>query len=145
MANISWYTKGVRHLMIGDCRWKAGETYKIALLDGQYLPDKDTHELWGDISSYEITGAGYAAKALTITSPVHVPATSCLWYGAADVTWDAENQYIAARYAIVYADGGTAETRYLIGYIDFGEVKLAQAQDFVLPFNVNGIFRQKNA
>lgn len=145
MASSNWYAMGVKNLNMGNCSWKTGETYKIALLNGLYYPDRDTHALWSDISSYETSGVGYAALPLVINDPVYNADTNTLWYGAADVIWDNANNDISARYAVIYADGGTPETQYLIGYLDFGEVKIAQSIPFELRFATVGLFRQRIA
>jgi hypothetical protein len=45
------------------------DTLKVALLGSSYTPNLGTHVHWSDVSASEITGTGYSAGGMTLSSP----------------------------------------------------------------------------
>lgn len=115
------------------------DTIKVALVTSSYVADAD-HDYFNDITN-EVSGTGYTAGGETLASKtvtidtvndrVEVDAADTVWSGADGFT---------ARAAIVYKDTGVSSTSPLIAYIDFGSDKTAQAGDFTIQWNAEGIF-----
>ncbi len=90
-------------------------------------------------SEYEVSGTGYTAggAALANKTVTQDNTDNEGVFDADDVTWSTST--ITARGAVLYKDGGSAATRYLICYIDFGADKSSEAADFTLQWNAEGI------
>lgn len=140
MASANWYGKGLVHLTSGDFAWSADHTINCALLSGQYIPDEETDELWGDISAYEAEGTGYTQVTLTGKAVTYYAVPKEIWYSATNNIEYAEIT-ISCRYIAFYVNSGTAETSYLVGWIDLGENKVIAAAPFTFTWSTNGIFR----
>ena len=118
-----------------------GDTLKVALVTG-YAPDIDTHTAWSDASGSEVTGTGYSAGGVTLTSQdVTQDNTNDRGiFDAADVTWTGLNiagTSASPSHAILYDDTVTAPSDALIAY---WEVTTAtNGGDYTLQFNATGI------
>ncbi len=114
-------------------------------MTSSYTPDQDAHDNFDDVSAYEVEGAGYTAggAALTPSDPTVDTATNETRLDAADVSW--ANATITARYAVIYFASGTASTSTLIGYVDFGEDKIASGAAFNFTPQATGLFKTTNA
>jgi hypothetical protein len=117
------------------------DTIKVALLTSSYTPNQDTHDYFNDVSSAEVTGTGYTAGGITLSSKTatYDSATNVIVLDAADVTWSSST--ITARYAVVYDATGTASTSALIGYVDFGSDQSSTNGNFTITWDSTGIVR----
>jgi hypothetical protein len=106
----------------------------LALVDNTYTPDRTADEYWSTPQANEITGAGYTAGGILLSSvTVDVDATGHFaYFDAADVSWDPST--ITARYGVLYRSTGTPATSPLVGYIDFGSDESSVAGPFALTF-----------
>jgi hypothetical protein len=111
-------------------------TDKCALYTNTLTPNFDT-----DPSSYsttnEVTGTGYTAGGLTVTSPTVTGASGILTYDAADLSW-ATSTISNARGTIIYADALTPKA--LIVAVNFGADYSTTAGTFQITWNAGGIF-----
>lgn len=116
-----------------------GDTIKLALLANTYTPSIDNHEFFDDVSAHEVSATGYTAGGQTIANQaVSQDNTGDEGvYDGDNVTW--ANSSITARYAVLYKDTGTPGTSPLIGYIDFGEDKESEGDNFIVSFDAEGI------
>lgn len=117
------------------------DTIKVALLTSSYTPDQDAHDYFNDVSSNEVTGTGYTAGGITLSSKTatYDSGTNVIVLDAADVTWSSST--ITARYAVVYDSTGTASTSALIGYVDFGSDQSSTNGNFTITWDSTGIVR----
>lgn len=117
------------------------DTIKVALLTSAYTPNQDTHDYFNDVSANEVTGTGYTAGGITLSSKTatYDSGTNVIVLDAADVTWSSST--ITARYAVVYDSTGTASTSALIGYVDFGSDQSSTNGNFTITWDSTGIVR----
>jgi hypothetical protein len=117
------------------------DTIKVALLTSSYTPNQDTHDYFNDVSANEVTGTGYTAGGITLSSKTatYDSGTNVIVLDAADVTWSSST--ITARYAVVYDSTGTSSTSALIGYVDFGSDQSSTNGNFTITWDSTGIVR----
>lgn len=109
---------------------------RVALLDGSYLPDQDAHKVVADLAG-ELSGGGYARVTLAGKSTVYDGPSNTLTLTAADLVFPALTGTF--RFAVIFADTGSADTSPLVGYTDFGQDVEALTQDVTLTVPVTGI------
>jgi hypothetical protein len=106
----------------------------VALCTSSYVPSKDNHDFFDDITS-EVSATGYTAGGQEITCTVTQDNTndrSVVTVGAS-TTWTTST--ITARYAIIYKSTGNPATSNLICYIDFGENKVSDGDNFIIDWD----------
>jgi len=138
-VTASLYNNALKSMVNGDIDWES-DTVKCALLKSTYTPDIDTHDTWDDISSHEVSGAGYTAggQALanrTATLDTESDKVRC---DSDDVEWTSST--ITARYAVVYQDSGTPSTSRLIMLLNFGEDYSSSSGTFKITVHNDGWF-----
>lgn len=113
------------------------DSIKIMLCTSTYTPNQATHAYKSDITN-EVTGTGYTATGVALTS-VTIGVTSHVWkLDAADPSWTTST--ITARYAVIYdATPASDATRPLIAYIDFGADVVSTGGTFSVVFDGAGI------
>jgi hypothetical protein len=111
------------------------DTIKVALVSD--APVQDTDDFFDDVT--EITGTGYTAGGVTLTSPTvtYDTTTDQVRLDAADVSWTTST--ITARYAVVYKSTGSAATSPLICYYDFGSNQSTTAGTFAIQWHADGL------
>lgn len=94
------------------------DTIVCVLLGSGYTPSRTGHSLWSDVSANEITGTGYTAGgvALTTKSVTHSGGTGT--FDADDVSWASAT--ITAKYAVLVRRAGASLVSgdLLIAYLD---------------------------
>lgn len=142
MAIAKMYGKCLMNALGGEV---LAETYKIdylsdaikvALLSSSYAPNQDTHELWADVSTQEVTGTGYTAGGATLAGKTmtYDSANNKIVIDADDVTWASST--ITARYAVIY----DSASNVLMGYIDFESDQSSSNGNFTIQWATGGIF-----
>jgi hypothetical protein len=98
-----WYQASAGDLIANI--WLANPL-KVALLSSAYVPNRDTHKLWSDVSAAQITGLGYTAggQALTGKSKNYDAAADRTNLLAADNVWP--DSTFSTAFAVVYDDSG---------------------------------------
>lgn len=139
-----WYTNGIKGFVNGTYKWKTsgGSTIKCALLKNTYTPNQDSHDFFDDISAYEVDASGnYAAGGLTVTTydPTVDTASNETRLDCADLQCTTFTG--TARYAVFYYASGTPSTSDLLGYIDFGEDKVASAGTLDITIAATGALK----
>lgn len=115
------------------------DTLKVMLCGSGYTPDQDAHRYKSDVTS-EITGPGYTAGGLALTSVVvsYTGGTNTLMVDAADSQWTGAT--FTARVAVVYdSTPGSDSTRPLIGYILFDADISVTGSTFTITWDSAGI------
>ncbi|HOA16010.1 MAG TPA: hypothetical protein PLT03_03680 [Bacillota bacterium] len=140
-ATSKAYGNFALHLAKGRVNWlqTGGSTVKCALMKNTYTPNQDTQLAWSDISTHEVTGAGYTAGGVTLTKydASYNASTNTMTMDALDAEWTALT--LTARYAVVYVSGGTSSDSWLIAYTDFGVDKSPDGEPLKVIFNTAGI------
>ena len=123
--------------MVGSINLTA-DSINVILVTSAYTPDIDNHTIYADVASNEVVGVGYTTSGQTLggVTVIQNNTTDAAILDANSVTWTAST--IDAAGAILYKKDGPTNS-YLIGYIDFGEVKSSYNGDFLIEWNLNGI------
>lgn len=117
----------------------ATDTLKVMLCTSTYTPDQDAHQYKSSVTN-EVTGTGYTATGVALTSVTWTYNTSTNVYTltAANASWATST--ITARYAVIYdSTPATDATRPLIAYVDFGADFTSTAATFQITWDANGI------
>jgi hypothetical protein len=115
------------------------DTIKVALCSASYVPDKDLHDFFDDITN-EITGStGYTAGGVAITNKAVTQDNTDDEgvFDGDDAVWTGAT--FTFRYAIIYKDTGVAGTSPLIGYIDFETNQVSTSGTVTIPWLAEGI------
>lgn len=116
------------------------DTLKLMLVTSTYSPNQDTHDFKDDVTN-EVSGTGYTAGGKTLTGKVanQDNTNNRSELDADDVTWSGAT--LTARGAVLYKDTGVAATSPIICYFDFGSDESANAEDFTVAWNAEGILQ----
>lgn len=116
----------------------SGDTIKVMLLANTYTFNAD-HNVPGDVNSNEISGTGYSAGgvALTTKTVTQDDTNDLMKFDADDSSWTTAT--FTARFATIWDD--TIATDDLILTIDFGSDKTVTAGTFTITWSANGIAR----
>lgn len=118
------------------------DTIKVALVGSGYTPNQDSHDYWDDVVANEVSGTGYTAGGIALTSKTatYDSGTNVVILDAADSVWASSS--ITARYAVVYDDSGASNAqKVLVGYIDFGSDQSSTNGNFTVTWDATGIAR----
>lgn len=114
-----WYGLGMRKVQDGTIDLNT-DSFKAMLTTVTYAPDQDLHDFRDDVTN-EITGTGYSAGGVAITTP------TCVYDGASnEVRWDFDDPqwtgatFTARRMVVYKARGGAASADELVAWVDFG-------------------------
>lgn len=121
-----------------EINWSS-DTIKVMLCTSAYTPDQDAH-VYKDVSvTSEVTGTGYTAGGVALTTKTigYTAATNVIKLDADDVTWATST--ITARYAVIY-DDSPASNKPLLGYVDFGVDQSSSAGNFTITWDAAGLF-----
>jgi hypothetical protein len=116
------------------------DTFKVMLLADTYTPDLIAHAFLDAVDPHEITGTGYTAGGVVLTSPAwaYLPTDNVTGFTADPVTWTTAT--FTTRYAVVYQDvGGVAADSPLVCVVDFGENKSPTGVDFGVVWADTGV------
>jgi hypothetical protein len=133
------YGLSLKSLTVGEVDYISG-TVKCLLTSNTYVPNQDTHQYVSDITN-EVSGAGYTAGGVTLTSKTNSynTSTNTVALDAADPTW-ATITIAEIRYAVFYIDSGTPSTSPLLCYMDFEANYAPSAQSFTVTLPAAGLY-----
>ena len=115
--------------------FSAASKIKCMLCTSSYTPNQETHTTKSDVDN-EVSGTGYTAGGVYLTSPTCTEATKVTTFDAADAEW--ESSTITARYAVLYDEAATDDP--LILWIDFGADVSSNNGTFKIEWDASGIF-----
>ncbi len=135
------YRNFLKTLLAKDVDLDVANELKVMLTTSAYVPNQNTHEFKSDVTS-EVTGTGYTAGGIVLTSVVQNVGTNLIWaFDAADSIWPAST--ITARIAVVYDNlsGGTDASRRLILWQDFGVDVSSTGGNFTITWATAGLLQ----
>jgi hypothetical protein len=136
--------QGIAYESLSTHLWAADINYldddiMCALLDSTYTPDQYVDEFWSDISAAEVSGTGYTAGGVLLsTKTVTDVNTGVVMIDADDPTW-ATATISGIRYAVFYKSTGLASSSPLICYIDFTIDQSVTANNLSVVIPASGI------
>ena len=114
------------------------ELNKIALVQDGYTPDFDAHDFHLDLTN-EVTGAGYTAEGVVLTTTEITLAAGVLKFDGADTVYSTVTIVDAMAGVLALAVGSSA-TNQLVVLQDFVTAASATAADFTIQHAGAGIF-----
>lgn len=93
------------------------ETHKVLMVTDSYTPNFDTHDFRNDITN-EVSGTGYTAGGVAITSTEITLSSGVLTFDSADPSW-ASSTITNAMAAVHYFNVGADTTDQLVFLSDF--------------------------
>lgn len=113
------------------------ETHKELLVTDTYTPNFDTHDFRDDVTD-EVSGAGYTAGGVAVTTTEVTIASGSLKYDAADTVYTTVTVSNAMA-GIIFFNVGTAATDQLVLLQDFVTAASSTAANFTIQHHSNGI------
>lgn len=115
----------------------------IMLLDDNHITNIDNQVTIDDVNTNEVTGTGYTAGGQAIANPVAVVdnTNNRGELSFDDITWDASGGTLAAAYAVLYDDTGTASSSTIWAIYDFGGLQTADDDIFRVSSDTEGAFQ----
>ena len=116
------------------------DTIKIALVTSSYVPSATGHAAFNSVSAFEVSGTGYTAGGITLTTLTLTESSGTVTFDAADISIaQSASGFSTARYAVLYKSTGTAATSTLIGYSDLGSNMGNVTGPLNITFSASGI------
>lgn len=115
------------------------DVLKVMMCTSTYVPNQDTHRYKSSVTN-EITGTGYTAGGVTLTTPTitYDTATNTVKFTCDNPAWTTST--LTARFAVFYdSTPATDATRPLLCYWDFGADVSSTAATFTLTIAAAGL------
>lgn len=108
---------------------------KCALISNSATPNFDTHDYWGDLSANEVSGTGWSAGGVVLTSTALSASSGTLLFDAADVS-QSSTTLTNARAAVIYDDSvATPTADAMICLVNFGADYSTVAGTFAITWS----------
>jgi hypothetical protein len=135
-VSIKWYSKALLSAFNKEIDLDT-DALKVRLHTSSYTPSQSTHRYVSDLTN-EVSGTGYTAGGITLTSVTVGTSSLVFSFDAADISWTSST--FTARYAVIYdSTPATDATRPLLGYIDFGADQSPSAGTLSVTWDATGI------
>lgn len=112
---------------------------RVLMCTDTEAPNFDTHNFRDDIAA-EVTGTGYSAGGVVITSTELTISSGVLTYDAADASWAASTISNAMAAVGHYTRGGASSADELIWLADFVSAASSSSGTFTIQWSASGIF-----
>lgn len=112
---------------------------KTLLVTDSYTPNFDTHDFVDDANASEVSGTGYSAGGVALTSTELAIASGAISWDAANPSW-AASTIAGAMAAIQYLEAGAASADMLVCLLDFVTAASTNNGLFEVQFASGGIF-----
>ena len=112
---------------------------KVLMCTDSESPNFDTHNFRDDIAA-EVTGTGYSAGGIAITSTELTLSSGVLTYDAADASWAASTIANAMAAVGYFARGGASSADELVFLSDFVSAASSSSGTFTVQWSASGIF-----
>jgi hypothetical protein len=110
---------------------------KVLMVTDSESPNFDTHNFRDDIAA-EVTGTGYSAGGVVITSTELTIASGVLTYDSADPSWAASTISNAMAAVGYFARGGASSADELIWLSDFVTAASSSSGTFTIQISASG-------
>lgn len=113
---------------------------KVTLITDSATPNFDTHNFWDDLEANEVSGTGYSAGGVAITSTEVTVSSGVLTYDAGDSSWASSTITSAMAAVGRFARGGASSADELVFLSDFITAASTTNGTFTVQWNASGIF-----
>ena len=136
MANII-YDRFKLHLG-NDTIDLENDVFKCALLTDSHIPSAG-YQIFTDVSSNEVSGAGYTAGGVQLTNTSWSEAGGIAYFDANNIQWS--NATFTARYAVIYDDTTTFPSDVLMCMYDLNQNQFINKGTLTLTLHSQGIMK----
>ncbi len=112
---------------------------KVLMVTDSEAPNFDTHDFRNDITA-EVTGTGYTAGGVVITSTELTLSGGVLTYDAADASWSSSTIANAMAAVGYFGRGGASSADELVFLSDFVSAASSSSGTFTIQWSASGIF-----
>lgn len=112
---------------------------KVLMVTDSEAPNFDTHDFRNDITA-EVSGTGYTAGGVVITSTELTLSGGVLTYDAADASWSSSTITSAMAAVGYFGRGGASSADELVFLSDFVTAASSSSGTFTVQWNASGIF-----
>lgn len=112
---------------------------KVLMCTDSESPNFDTHNFRDDITA-EVSGTGYTAGGVVITSTELTISSGVLTYDAADASWSSSTISNAMAAVGYFARGGASSADELVFLSDFVTAASTTNGTFTIQWHASGIF-----
>lgn len=113
------------------------DTFDIRLVDNTITPDFDTHDLWADLSSGEVSGTGYTTGGEALAGFSMSIVSGSLDFDATDASWASST--ITARGAVIVDETLTGDPLFCL--LNFGSDVSSSNGTFTVQFAAGGFLQ----
>jgi hypothetical protein len=113
------------------------DTFDLRLVDNTITPDFDTHDLWADLSSGEVSGTGYSAGGVALSGFSMAISSGSLNFDATDAAFTSST--ITARAAVIVDDTLTDDPLFCL--LNFGSDISSSNGTFTVQFASGGFLQ----
>jgi len=103
-------------------------------------PDFNAHDFRNDVTANEVSGTGYTAGGVVLTTTELTVATGVLTYDAADASWSSSTIANAMAGVGYFARGGADTADELVFLSDFVNAASSSNGTFTIQWSASGIF-----
>lgn len=116
---------------------------KCALMSSTWTPDLAANANWADIAANEITGDGYTAGGLSVSTLAFTNTAGTVTWNCDDPSWSAGVSGIAARYCVFYDNTDASKTLICYSLLDTtpADHTAANGEVFLIVLPTTGIFQ----
>lgn len=109
MAAGNWtvYTAPLQYIFAGGVINWGSANIRCVLLSNSYTPNENSDSTWSNISAYQVTGTGYTAGGVVVSSPLVQALAGTVTVSGSIPTWSGTT-LTAAYAALVLSSGGAS-------------------------------------
>lgn len=113
------------------------DAFKYMLTTSTYTPSQANHTIKSDVTN-EVSGTGYTAGGVTLTTKTYAAASLVSTWDADDVSWTTST--ITARNGVIYDDTTATPVKPLVLYHDYGGDQSTSGTTFQVTMNASGLY-----
>ena len=131
-GTLVWYGPGLLRIFNAEINFGT-HTFKGAIINSTYTPNKDTDDDWADVSAKQVTGTGWSGPVTLSGVTVNLDTTNHrLRFFAADISASGVT-LTDGKHLVIYDD--THANDALIGYITFDTALAPSAGPLAIDFD----------
>jgi hypothetical protein len=110
----------------------------VTMITDSATPNFDTHNFWDDLEANEVSGTGYTAGGVIITSTELTISSGVLTYDSADPSWSSSTISNAMAAVGRFDRGGASSADELVWLSDFVTAASSSSGTFTIQVSASG-------
>lgn len=111
---------------------------KVLMVTDSYTHNYDTHNFRDDVEANEVSGTGYSAGGVVITSTELTLSSGVLTYDSADPSWSSSTISSAMAAISYFARGGASSADEVVFLSDFVSAASSSSGTFTIQVSASG-------